>query len=275
MNVLSLWILGGGKLWLDLEGVGTKVISLRLEEIGWEILGTVTVEPRESSGETWSWDTDLSGLGNDVSPSWLSLLDGVLEEVGEEEVLELWVLAVGISDVLEEDGADDASSAPHEGDGWLVELPLVLLSGLLHEHETLGVGDNLGGVKRLLEVLKELLAVTSELGLASNEWEDLRGFGALSLDGRQATGKDGLSNQGNRHTEIKSVDGSPLSGSLLSSGVKDLLEEWGSVIIIEVHDIAGDLDQERVKDALVPLGENITNLLSGHTETTLHDVVGL
>lgn len=275
MNVLSLWVLGRGELWLDLEGVGTEVVSLGLEEVGWEILGAVTVEPRKCGGETWSWDTDLSGLGNDVSPSWLSLLDGVLEEVGEEEVLELWVLAVGISDVLEENGADDASSAPHEGDGRLVELPVVLLSGLLHEHETLGVGDNLGGVESLLEVLKELLAVTGELGLASNEWKDLRGRGALSLDGRQAAGKDGLSDQGNWHTEIKSVDGSPLSGSLLSSGVEDLLKKWGSVIIVEVHDIAGDLNQERVKDALVPLGENITNLLSGHTETTLHDVVGL
>jgi hypothetical protein len=69
--------------------------------------------------------------------------------------LQVVVLPVGGGDVLEEDGADDAATAPHEGDGWFVELPLVfagslfmldafLLVGvecayLLHEHETLGV----------------------------------------------------------------------------------------------------------------------------------------
>lgn len=57
-------------------------------------------------------------------------MDGLVEEVVEEQVLEVCVGAVGGRDVLQEDGADDAATAPHEGDGWLVELPLVFLGGL-------------------------------------------------------------------------------------------------------------------------------------------------
>lgn len=49
MVVLSFWELVGSELWLDLEGVGTKVITLCLEKVGWKILGAVTIEPVEST----------------------------------------------------------------------------------------------------------------------------------------------------------------------------------------------------------------------------------
>lgn len=275
MDVLALWILLASVLWLDLEGVGTEVISLSLEKVGWEILGTVTVEPRERSAEAWSWDTDLGGLSDDLSPSWLGLVDGVLEEVVEEQVLELWVGAVGIGDVLEEDGADDAASAPHESDGWLVQLPAVLLGCLLHKHESLSVRDDLGGVKSLLEILKKLLLVAGEGLLAGLQLEDGGGLGALALDGGEAASEDGLGDQSDWHTEIKSVDGGPLSGTLLASGVEDLLKERSSIVIVEVHDVAGNLNQEGIKNALVPLSEDITDLLSAHSKHALHDIVSL
>jgi hypothetical protein len=53
-----------------------------------------------------------------------------VEEIVEEKVLEVGVAAVGVGDVLKEDRADDAATAPHEGDLGLLELPAVLLSGL-------------------------------------------------------------------------------------------------------------------------------------------------
>lgn len=265
-----------GSLGLDLEGVGTEVITLGLEEVGGEVLGAVTIEPRQGGAEAGGWDTEEGGLGDHVTPSGLGGVDGLVEEVGEEEVLKLWVGAVGLGDVLEEDGADNASSAPHEGDGWLVELPLVLLGGLLHEHEALGVGDDLGGVKGLLEIGEELLLVALELGRAADELELLGGAGALTLDGGEAAGEDGLGDQGDGHTEVESVDGGPLAGSLLAGGIEDLLEEGLAIsLVVEVHDVAGNLDQEGVENTLVPGGENVTDLLVRHTKSTLHDIVGL
>ncbi len=275
MDLVALRVLLRSKLRLDLKGVSTKVITLSLEKVGWKVLSTVTIEPRERSGETWGWETHLGSLSNDVSPSRLSLVDRVLEEVGEEQVLKVWVGAVRIGDVLEEDGADDAAASPHERDGWLVELPTVFLGSLLHQHETLSVGDNLGSVKCLLEVPEELLLVAGELLGAAAVLEEGGGLGALLLDGGQTAGEDGLGDQGDWHTEIERVDGSPLSGSLLASRVEDFFDKWGSVVVVEVHDVAGNLDQEGVKDALVPLGEDITDLLSAHSKTTLHDVIRL
>jgi hypothetical protein len=41
----------------DTEGVGTKVVTLGLDEVGGEGLGSVTVEEGEGSGVGWDGDT--------------------------------------------------------------------------------------------------------------------------------------------------------------------------------------------------------------------------
>ena len=143
----------------------------------------------------------------------------------------------------------------------------------LHEHEALGVGDDLGGVKGLLKVGDELLLVTSEV--RGGALELLAGAGTLGLEGRKAAGEDSLADEGYGLAEVKSVDGGPLAGTLLASRVEDLLEEGRAILVVVVHDVAGDLDEERVEHALVPLSEDVTYLLVGHANTTLHDVVGL
>lgn len=130
MDVLALGVLVAGILGLDVEGVGTEVVTLSLEEVRGEVLGAVAVEPRQSSGEGGSRDTKEGSLGDNVSPAGLSLVNGLVEEVIEQKVLEVRLVTVGRGDVLEEDGSDDAATTPHEGDGRLVELPVELLGGL-------------------------------------------------------------------------------------------------------------------------------------------------
>jgi hypothetical protein len=57
-------------------------------------------------------------------------VDSLVEEVVKEQVLEVGVGAVRLGNVLQEDGSDNAATAPHEGNLGLVQLPLVLLGGL-------------------------------------------------------------------------------------------------------------------------------------------------
>lgn len=130
MDVLAFWVLVAGKLWLDAESVGTKVVTLGLEKVCWEVLSPVTVKEGKGGGEARGWDSPEGTLGNDVSPTWLGVVNSLVEEVVEQQVLELWVAAVGVGNVLQEDGADDATTTPHEGDLWLVQLPAVLTGGL-------------------------------------------------------------------------------------------------------------------------------------------------
>ena len=48
-----------------------------------------------------------------------------------------------------------------------------------------------------------------------------------------------------------------------------------AVVILKLEDVGGNVDQERVENALVPLGENVRDLVIGEIETVLEDVVGL
>ena len=130
VDVLALRVLLAGELRLDAESVGTEVVTLGLEHVGGEVLGAVTVVEGQSSAEGRGGDTPEGTLGDNVTPAVLGGVDGVVEEVVEEEVLKVGVVAVGLGDVLEEDGADDAATTPHEGNLGLLELPAVLLGSL-------------------------------------------------------------------------------------------------------------------------------------------------
>lgn len=127
----------------------------------------------------------------------------------------------------------------------------------------------------LLQIIDDLLLVAGELW---NLWavEDGAGTNTLGLDGGQASGKDGFSDQGDWHAEIKSVDGGPLSGSLLSSRVENLLNEWGSIFwVVVLENVLGDVDEEGVQNTSVPLLENLADLVWCESNTTSEDIVGL
>lgn len=130
MNILALWVGGVGEFGLDAEGVGTEVIALGLEEVGREFLGAVAIVEAEGSAESRGRDTPESTLADNVSPASLSVVDSLIEEVIEQQVLEVGVLAVSVGDILQENGADNAATTPHEGNGRLVQLPAVFLGGL-------------------------------------------------------------------------------------------------------------------------------------------------
>jgi hypothetical protein len=112
------------------RGAHTKVITLGLKKVGRQVLGPVTIIEGQSSGEGGCWDTELNTLGDGASPTGLGVVDGSLEEVIEEQVLEVRLSAVSLGDVCKENGANNATATPHEGNSGVVELPLVLLGSL-------------------------------------------------------------------------------------------------------------------------------------------------
>jgi hypothetical protein len=125
----------------------------------------------------------------------------------------------------------------------------------------------------LLKVVDESLLVTFKLG--SGATENVAGTNTLVLDGRKAPREDSFTDEGDRHAEVEGVDGGPLSGTLLTGIVQDLLDEGCAVLIVVLEDITGNFNQEGVEDTLVPLVEDFADLVGGETNTTLEDIVGL
>jgi len=167
------------------------------------------------------------------------------------------------------------------------------LGSLPHEHESLCVGDDLGGVESLFEVINELLLVAVE-DLFLRTRYDFASADTLLLEGRQTPGENGLSDQGNYrrvsdyqevevslgfrptwNTGIEGSNSGPFTGTLLPSGVENLINHGFTIVILELEDVCGDVNQERVKDTLIPLEEDIRDLIVLEIETVPEDVIGL
>jgi len=71
-----------------------------------------------------------------------------------------------------------------------------ILGGLAHEHESLCVGDDLGGIESLFEVIDELLLIAVE-GLFLRASDNFASADTLLLEGRQTPGENSLSDQSN------------------------------------------------------------------------------
>ena len=78
-----------------------------------------------------------------------------------------------------------------------------------------------------------------------------------------------------RHTSIEGSDCSPFTSTLLTSLIKNLAYEGLTIVILELEDVGGDVDQERVKNTLVPLEEDVSDLVVADLETALEDVICL
>jgi hypothetical protein len=102
MNILALWVFLAGIFGLDLEGMGAEIISLSLEQVGGQVLGAITVKPAEGSTKSWGRYAEKRSLGDNVSPTWLSLMNSFVEEVIKEKILKIWVFPVGGRDILQE-----------------------------------------------------------------------------------------------------------------------------------------------------------------------------
>ena len=77
------------------------------------------------------------------------------------------------------------------------------------------------------------------------------------------------------HASIKSRNSSPLASTLLTSLVENFANHWLTILIFEFEDVRSNLDEERVKDTLVPLGEDVRNLVLRKTETALQNIISL
>ena len=76
---------------------------LCLKQVGGNNSTAVPVEESESGAEGRGGDTPEDSLSDDAPPSWLCLVDSLVEEVVKEEGFKFRVLPVSVGDVTKED----------------------------------------------------------------------------------------------------------------------------------------------------------------------------
>lgn len=61
----------------------------------------------------------------------------------------------------------------------------------------------------------------------------------------------------------------------MTSLIQNFSNKRLAVVVLEAENVAGDLDQEGIKDALIPYLENVRNLVLTKPESTFQDIIRL
>lgn len=77
------------------------------------------------------------------------------------------------------------------------------------------------------------------------------------------------------HSGIEGVDCGPLASPFLTSLIQNFSYKRLAVVVLEAEDVAGDLDQEGIKDALIPYLENVRNLILTESKSAFQDIIRL
>ena len=86
-----------------------------MNEVSRQLFTTESVEERQSGGEGWNRDAPLDGGSDGLTPRVLAIVDGVLEEVVQQQVAEVRVLVEGCFDVSQE----HTETEPYQKQNWL------------------------------------------------------------------------------------------------------------------------------------------------------------
>mmetsp|Transcript_16072 Transcript_16072/g.60802 ORF Transcript_16072/g.60802 Transcript_16072/m.60802 type:complete len:597 (+) Transcript_16072:1159-2949(+) len=258
-------------------GVGAEEVALSLHEVGGEAGAAVLVQVGERGGERGDGDAAGRGQRDDAAPGVLAGVDLGGELGVDEEVRQVGVAVVRRLDAVEEASADDAAALPDAGALAKVDGPAVLAGGLADDVHALGVGADLGGVEGLADVVDELGAVHS--GHVGGAGDDLGGLHALVLEpgeeARLERGGDGARG----HGALRCLLHGPAAGALHAGLVEDLVHEVGGLVLAAVvlglEDLGGDLDQEGLQLALVPLPEGGGQVVVGEPAQRLEHLVRL
>ena len=134
---------------------------------------------------------------------------------------------VGFCDVSKEDGANDTTSAPHECDARVIEIPAIIMGSSTHKHESLSIRNEfrriqslekrirwlkVGGCWYLFKFIDESFLVAFEMGVGTIDL--FRCSPTFITDRRKTARKDSFSNQSYRLSKIESINRSPFSSSL-------------------------------------------------------------
>lgn len=160
-----------------LVGMRPEVVALGLDQVSRQHFCAVAVVVGNGRREGRNRDTVLHGIGNHVAQRLLVIVGNFLEVRCQQQVGDIFVFGIGIGDLLQELGADDAAGAEDFGDFAVVQIPVVFVRRRAQLREALRVGDDFAEIQRAANFLDEIFLVAGRLGLRTAE--DFRGSNAL------------------------------------------------------------------------------------------------
>lgn len=106
--------------------MGAKIVTLRLNQVGRENGSAIAIIIRHCGSESWYRNTILNRISHDITQSLLVVVRNFLEVRSQQQVSNLRIFGIGISNFLQELSTDNAACTENFGDLAVVQIPVVL-----------------------------------------------------------------------------------------------------------------------------------------------------
>src|SRR5690606_2723736 len=250
----------------------TEVVTLRLDQVGRQYGSTIAVVVRHCSGEGRHRNTVLYCVCYNITQRLLVFVSNLLEVRRQKQVRDTCIFSIGISDFLQELGADDATCTEDLRDFTVVQIPVVFVRSRAQLRETLRVRDDFAQVQSASNLLNEFRFVSSWFSLRTRQHFGSRN--ALIFQRRDVTSEYGFSDQRQRFAQVQRALAGPFAGTFVRRFVKNHIDQVFTLFIFLREDIFGDVDQIAVQLAFVPLSEGLCEFFVGKVQAPLQQRVG-
>src|SRR5713226_2475941 len=183
-------------------GVRAEEVAQALDQGGGQAVGAQRVVVGQGGGEAGDRDAEPDRGGDHGAPGVLGGGEVFAELLVGQQRGQRLVVLVGGPDPVEEGGPDDAAAAPDGSDPAEVEVPAVLAAADVHHVPALRVGDQLGRVQGLLDLVGELGGLAG--GGVPRPGQVAAGLAQAGVAGQRA-GEDRLGDAADRYAQVERV----------------------------------------------------------------------
>ena len=131
--------------------------------------------------------------------------------------------AIGLGNVVQESGTDNASGTPQQGDGGKIQFPAILLTGSAHQSKPLRITYQTGGIQGTLQSGHRILIIIYRMILHMHIMLGHQHTQVLLR--RQITGKNSFGNHVQRRIELQRVNDTPTTRSFLPGSIQNVVEQ--------------------------------------------------
>lgn len=147
----------------------TEIVTLCLDQVRRQNSGTVAVIIGNRSGEGGNRDTVLYCISNNITQRLLIVIGNLFKVRSQQQVSDLRIFGICISDFLQELRTDDAASTENFRDFAVVQIPVVLFRRRTQLREALSVRNDFAQIQSTTNFFDELTFVASWLRLRARE----------------------------------------------------------------------------------------------------------
>src|SRR5659263_99790 len=128
-------------------------------------------------------------------------------------------------------------------------------------------------IQSFSDIFNEGIPVTGNIRLWSYEYFGCRY--TFFFHGGQASGKDCLPNQGQRHTFFKGCNRGPFACAFLPGGIQYLVNDRLTLFILIGQNVSRDLNQIAVEVSFIPFFKHCVHFIRCETQVLFHQKIGL